>query len=42
MRLALDPACAAAERGRRAVANEVPPLLPAARVKEELQRDARR
>ena len=34
-------ACAAAKRGRGAVANEVPSPLAAARVEEELKRDAR-
>jgi hypothetical protein len=42
MGVALDPARAAAERGSRAVANEVPAPFPAARVEEELQRGARR
>jgi hypothetical protein len=38
---AVDPACLAADRGRRAVANEVPSSLAAARVEEELERGAR-
>ena len=37
MGLALDLARAAAERGRRAIVNEVPSPFPAARVEEELQ-----
>jgi hypothetical protein len=41
MGLALDPACAAAARGRRAGANDVPSPFAAARVEEELQRSAR-
>jgi hypothetical protein len=39
---ALDPPCTAPERRPGAVANEVPSPLAAARVKEELKRDARR
>ena len=42
MGLALDPPGAAAEHGVCAVANKVPSARAAARVKEELERDARR
>lgn len=42
MGLALELARLAAEHGRRAVANEVPPPLAVARVEEELQCRARR
>jgi hypothetical protein len=42
MGLALDLARAAAQRGPRAVPNEAPSPFAAARVKEELQRGARR
>ena len=42
MGVALDLPRAAAERGRRAVPNEVPSPLAAARVEEELQRGAGR
>ena len=42
MGVALDPTRAATERSRGAVADEVPSPLTAARVEEELQRDARR
>jgi hypothetical protein len=41
MGLALDLACAATERGRRPIANEVPSPFPAARVEEELQHRTR-
>jgi hypothetical protein len=41
MGLALDLARAAAECGRRTIANDVPSPFPAVRVEEELQRRTR-